>query len=342
MTPIIRALLAFVVSLVRSRLSLQVEILALRHQLTVYHRSIRRPQVRPSDRLFWSWLARGWSRWREVLVFVQPATVLAWQRKRFREHWARLSRTGSSGRPTISKEVRELIREISAANPRWGSPRILGELRKLGIAVAKSTVETYRVRHRSPHSPTWRAFLKTHVTELVSIDFFTVPTVGFKVLFVLVVLAHDRRKVVHFNVTEHPRAQWTAQQLVEAFPWETAPRYLLRDRDAVYGELFQRRLTSLGIDQVLAAPRSPWQNAYVERLIGSIRRECLDHVMIVSDNHLRRLLASYFQYYHRWRTHLSLAMDCPEARPVQPPEQGAVVAFPEVGGLHHHYERMAA
>jgi transposase InsO family protein len=184
--------------------------------------------------------------------------------------------------------------------------------------------------------------LKNHVTELVSIDFFTVPTVGFKVLFVLVVLAHARRRVVHFNVTEHPTAQWTAQQLVEAFPWETAPKYLLRDRDAVYGDWFQQRIRSLGIDQILAAPRSPWQNAYVERLIGSIRRECLDHVMIVSDNHLRRLLASYFQYYHRWRTHLSLAMHCPESRPVQLPDEGRVVEVPDVGGLHHHYERVAA
>jgi transposase InsO family protein len=267
--------------------------------------------------------------------------VLAWQRKRFRDHWAHLSRR-EPGRPAISKEVRELIQEISAANPRWGSPRILGELRKLGIAVAKSTVEKYRVRPRRPASPSWRAFLKNHVTELVALDFFTVPTVGFKVLFVLIVLAHARRKVLHFNVTEHPTAQWTAQQLVEAFPWETAPRYLLRDRDAVYGEGFQRRLTSLGMDQILAAPRSPWQNAYAERVIGSIRRECLVHGLIGSEGHRRRLLASYFHYYHRWRTHLSLAMDCPDARPVQRPEQGAAVGFPEVGGLHHHYERVAA
>ena len=313
----------------------------MQHQLAIYHRSIRRPQVRLTDRLFWSWLSRGWSRWREALVFVQPATVLAWQRKRFRDHWAHLSRR-HPGRPAIPKEVRELIRDISAANPQWGSPRILGEVRKLGIPVAKSTVEKYRVRPRRPPSPAWRTFLKTHVTELVALDFFTVPTVGFKVLFVLIVLAHNRRKVVHFNVTEHPTAQWTAQQLVEAFPWDTPPKYLLRDRDAAYGAYFQRRVKSLGMDQVLTAPRSPWQNAIAERVIGSIRRECLDQVVVFNEGHLRRLLATYFQYYHRWRTHLSLAMDCPDTRPVQPPEEGAVVAFPEVGGLHHHYERMAA
>jgi putative transposase len=342
MTPIVHALLAFAISLFQSRVSLQLEIFALQHQLSVYRRSIRRPQVRLTDRISWSWLSRGWSRWRNVLVFVQPATLLAWQRKRFRDHWARLSRMGRPGRPVIAKELRELIGDISTANPRWGSPRILGDVRKLGIAVAKSTVEKCRVRPRRPSSPSWRAFLKTHVTELVALDFFTVPTVGFKVFFVLIVLAHDRRKALHFNVTEHPTAQWTGRQLVGAFPWEIVPKYLLRDHDAVYVERLQRRVANLGIEQVLNAPRSPWQNAYAERQIGSIRRECLDQVVVFSEGHLRRLLANYFQYYHRWRTHLSLAMDCPEARPVQPPERGAVVAFPEVGGLHHHYERVAA
>ncbi len=341
MTPIIRALIAFAVSLVRSRVSLQLEVVALRHQLTLYQGSSRGPQVHPSDRILWSWLARHWRRWREVVVFVQPATVLAWQRKRSRDHWARLRRR-EPGRPAISREVRDLIREISGANPRWGSPRILGELRKLGIAVTKSTVEKYRVRPRRPPSPAWRAFLKNHLTEFVALDFFTVPTVNFTVLFVLIVLAHERRKVVHFNVTEHPTAQWTAQQLVEAFPWDTAPKYLLRDRDAVYGDWFQRRVRSLGIEQVLTAPRSPWQNAYAERLIGSIRRECLDHVIVLSEGHLRRLLATYFHYYHRWRTHLSLDMDCPEARPVQLPDHGTVIEVPEVGGLRYHYERVAA
>jgi putative transposase len=191
MTPVVLALLAFAVSLVRSRVSLQMEILALRHRLGVYHRSIRRPQVRLIDRLFWSWLSRGWSRWQNFLVFVQPATVLAWQRQRFREHWVCLSRR-DPGRPAIDQEVRTLILEISAANPRWGSPRILGELRKLGIVVAKSTVEKYRGRPRRPSSPAWRAFLKNHLTEIVALDFFTVPTVGFKVPFVLVILAHAR------------------------------------------------------------------------------------------------------------------------------------------------------
>ena len=341
MTPIVRALLAFAGSLLRSRMSLQLEIVALQHQLTVSHRSGRRSRVSSSDRRLWVRLARHWVRWREVLIFGQPATVLAGQRPRFREHWARLSRR-HAGRPAITQNIRELIRKISEANPRWGSPRILGEVRKLGIAVAKSPVETYRVRPSQPASPAWRAFLKNHLPELVALDFFPVPPVGFKVLFVLIVLAHDRRTGLHFTVTEHPTAQWTAQQLVEAFPWETAPKYLLRDRDAVYGACFQRRAANLGIDQIQPAPRSPWQTPYAERLIGSIRRECLDQVVVFNEGHLRRLLTSYVHYYHRWRTHLSLAMECPEPRPVLPPDRGPVVAFPEVGGLHHHYERIAA
>ena len=228
------------------------------------------------------------------------------------------------------------------ANPTWGAPRIVGELRKLGIDVAKSTVETYRVRPQKPPSPTWKTFLKNHVQDLVSLDFFMVPTVRHTVLFVLVILAHHRRRVVHFNVTEHPTAEWTAQQVIDAFPWDEAPRYLLRDRDRIYGAPFRQRVRHMGIEEVLIAPRSPWQNPYVERLIGSIRRECLDHVIVLHERHLRRLLTEYFQYYHDWRTHRALDMDCPLPRPVQRPEVGPVREVPEVGGLHHHYERRAA
>ena len=206
---------------------------------------------------------------------VQPRTVIAWQRQRFQAHWTRLSRQGPRGRPPVAPEIRDLIRQMSAANPMWGAPRIMGELGKLGIAVAKSTVEKYRVRPSAPPSPTWRSFLANHAKDLVSIDFFTVATVRFEILFVLIILAHDRRRVRHFNITAHPTAAWTAQQVVEAFPWETAPPYLLRDRDSVYGAAFRQRLAGLGIEEVLSAPRRPWQSPYVERVIGSIRRECL-------------------------------------------------------------------
>jgi transposase InsO family protein len=203
------------------------------------------------------------------LVFVQPATVIAWQRRRFRDHWRRISQGGKPGRPGIDQQTRQLIRRMSLANPLWGTPRIVGELRKLGIEVAKSTVDKYRVRPRKPPSPAWKTFLTTHVTDLASIDFFIVPTIRFKLLFVLVVLAHARRKVIHCNVTENPTAQWTAQQIIEAFPWDSAPKYLLRDRDAIYGEAFRQRVQGMGIEQVLSAPRSPWQNPFVERLIGT-------------------------------------------------------------------------
>ncbi len=321
---------------------MQREIVALRHQLGVYQRARCRPRINPADRLLWSWISRHWPGWRDFLVFVQPRTVTAWQQARFRDHWRRLSQGGEPGRPPISSEIRALIVRISKSNPGWGSPRIVGELRKLGIEVAKSTVEKYRVRPRKPPSPTWKAFLDNHLKELVSIDFFVVPTLRFRVLFVLVVLAHHRRRVVHFNVTEHPTAEWTAQQMVEAFPWETSPKYLLRDRDNVYGAEFRKRVHGLGVEEVLIAPRKPWQNPFAERIIGSIRRECLDHVIVLNERHLKRILSSYLNYYHTWRTHLSLEMDTPEPRPVQPPDLGRVIEFPDVGGLQRHYERRAA
>jgi transposase InsO family protein len=211
----------------------------------------------------------------------------------------------------------------------------------LGIDVSQTTVAKYMIRHRKPPSQTWRTFLDNHVKELVSIDFFTVPTATFRILYVFLVLRHERRQVVHFNVTEYPTAQWTAQQIVEAFPFDTVPRYLLRDRDTIYGERFRRRVRSLGIEEVRTAPRSPWQNPYVERLIGSIRRECLDHVIVFNARHLKRLLRSYFTYYHGARTHLALAKQCPEPRPVERADRGNIVAFPHVGGLHHEYRRAA-
>ena len=210
---------------------------------------------------------------------------------------------------------------------------------KLGIDLSQATVAKYMIRRSKPPSPSWRAFLDNHLKDLVSIDFFTVPTVTFRILFVFLVLSHDRRRIVHFNVTEHPSAGWTGRQLIEAFPWNTAPRYLIRDRDGICGHDFTRRVNALGIKQVLIAPRSPWQNPYVERVIGGAS---LDHVVVFNENHLRRVLRSYLRYYHASRTHLSLGKDAPEPRDVQPPELGRIVEFPEIGGLHHRYARRAA
>ncbi len=201
----------------------------------------------------------------------------------------------------------------------------------------KSTVERYKPRHRKPPSPSWRTFLEQHAHELASIDFLVVPTARLKVLFVLVVLVHDRRRIVHFNITEYPTAQWPAQQLTEAFPFDTAPRYLLRDDDGGYGRQVQRRIRSLGMQEIVTAPASPWQNPFVERVIGNIRRELLDHVVVLDERHLKRLLSAYLDYYHPWRTHRSLAGDAPDHRPVRPAKPAQVIDFPAVHGLHHYY-----
>jgi putative transposase len=292
-----------------------LEHLALRHQLAVLTRTVKRPQLRWTDRLFWVILAKGWQGWRSALIVVQPDTVVRWHRQWLRRHWVRLSQRKHPGRPPMSSAIRALVRTMTTANPLWGAPRIHGELAKLGITVSERTMSRLLRRPRRPPSQTWRTFLTNHVATLVSMDFFTVPTLTGRVLFVLVLLSHQRRRIIHVNITEHPTAMWTAQQMIEAFPDDTAPRWLLRDRDAIYGDVFRRRVASLGIGEVVSSPSSPWQNPYAERLIGSIRRECL---------------------------HLALEKDAPTPRRVQAPTEGRVVAFPEVGGLHHRYERRAA
>ena len=328
--------------LLAGRAALVTENLALRHQLAVLRRSVSRPRLRRRDRILWAWLSRIWKDWRSSLVIVKPDTVVSWHRQGFRLYWRWKSRHRGDGRPAVPREVRDLIRRMSKANSLWGAPRIHGELLELGIEVSQATVSKYMVRHRKPPSPSWRAFLNNHAKDLVSIDFFTVPTVTFNVLFVFVVLARDRRRVVHFNVTESPGAKWTAQQIVEAFPWDTAPRYLLRDRDGVYGREFTSRVDHMSIKEVKTAPRSPWQNPFVERLVGTLRRECIDHVIVVGENHLRRILRDYLVYYHNCRTHLSLEKDSPKPRKVESPDQGKIVEFPMVGGLHHRYSLLAA
>src|SRR5215469_12081677 len=327
----------------RSRAVLQAEILALRHQLLVLQRSNgnRRPRLSLADRLLWVWLSRLWSGWRSALMMVKPETVIAWHRRGFRLYWSWKSRH-PPGRPSLSAEVIALIRKISQANPRWGAPRMHGELLKVGFELSEATVAKYMVRHRKPPSQSWRTFLANHMKDMVSSGFFLVPTVFFRVLFVFVILSHDRRRPVHVAVTEFPTAEWVAHQLLEAFPWDSAPHYLLRDRDGSYGEKFHDAARWLGIREALTAPQSPWRNAYVERLIGSIRRECLDHVFVLNETGLRRILKSYFDYYEQTRTHLSLDKDAPISRPVQPPEIGRIVEVPQVGGLHHRYERIAA
>jgi putative transposase len=279
-------------------------------------------------------------RLRSALHIVQPESVIAWHRQGFRLFWTWKSRH-RSGRPAVSRDVRVLIRQMSTANPLWGAPRIHGELLKLGISVSEFTVAKYMRRHPRLPSQTWRTFLTNHASQIMAADLFVVPTVTFRLLFVLGILAHDRRRMVHVAVTAHPNAAWTAQQLRNAFPENEAPRYLLHDRDFVFAHV-AITLEGMNIQVVRTAPRSPWQNAYVERVIGSIRRACLDHVLVVNATGLRRGLTAYVAYYMRSRTHLGLGKDTPSPRPVTSPSAGRIVAIPEVGGLHHRYDRVAA
>jgi putative transposase len=278
-----------------SRTALQLEILALRHQLQVLQRT-RPVRLRLStmDRFLWVMLARIWNGWRTSLALVQPETVVAWHRQGFRLWWTWKSRR-HIGRPTVPDDVQALIRTMAQTNPRWGAPRIHGELLKLGTDICQATVAKYMVRGRRPPSQTWRTFLANHVGQIVAADFFVVPTATGRLLFVLVMLAHERRRLVHGAVTERPTAAWTGQQLRDAFPWDQAPRHLLRDRDHAF-DGWANTAKAMGIEEVLTAPRSPWQNAFVERLIGSARRECLDHAIVFNATGLLRLVKLYGAY----------------------------------------------
>ncbi len=255
---------------------LTAENLALRQRLIVLKRNQRCPKLKERDWLFWVLLSRIWSGWRDALLIVQPETVIRWHKTAFKRYWLRKSQTGKRGRPEIDADARALILKMADANPLWGAPKIHGELLKLGIVVSERSVSGLLRRHRRrPPSQTCRTFIKNHMLDMVGVDFLVVPTIRFQPLFVFIILSHARRYVVHFNVTAHPTAEWTAQQIVEAFPWDAAPRYLLRDRDSIYGDWFRQRVKNMGIKEVLTAYQSPWHNPYIERLHGSIRRECL-------------------------------------------------------------------
>jgi transposase InsO family protein len=309
----------------RSRAALQLEILALRHQLQVFQRSRRRVHLTQADRLLWVWLSRIWMEWRSAIVIVRPDTVIAWHRRAFRRYWTWKSRH-RVGRPAVSADVRALIRTMSQANPLWGAPRMHGELLKLGVEVSQASVSQYLVRLRRPSSQSWRTFLANHVHQILAADVFAVSTATGRLLFVLVMLAHQRRRVVHVAVTEHPTAAWTAQQLREAFPWDDAPQYLIRDRDLAFAAV-HATADAMAISEVLTAPRSPWQNGVIERFIGSVRRECLDHVVIFTAAGLKRLLARYIEYYERSQTHVALNKDAPVTRTVSTSTAGRIIAI---------------
>jgi len=341
MMSVLISLLATLRGLARSRAALHVELLAVRHQLLVLQRSRpRRLRLVNADRWLWAWLSRSWHDWRAALVIVKPETVIAWHRQGFRLFWTWKSRQ-RGGRPAVPADVRALIRTMSQNNLLWGAPRIHGELLKLGVDVSQAAVAKYMVRRSGPPSQTWRTFLANHLEQIAAADFFVVPTATCRMLFVLVIIAHDRRRIVHVAVTAHPTAAWTAQQLREACPWDDVPRYLLHDRDTAF-HAWATTATAMGIHEVVTAVRSPWQNAYAERLIGSIRRECLDQIIIGNERGLRRVLHAYVEYYLKSRTHLSLDKDAPVTRPGASRDDGNIVAIPHLGGLHHRYERRAA
>lgn len=274
-------------------------------------------------------------------MVLRPETIVRWHRRGFRAYWAFKSRE-RGGSPRIPPDVRRLIRHMWSANPTWGKRRIQAELAKLGIAVSDSTVRRYRPARPRPPSASWRAFLDNHVWDLVALDFFVVPTFDFRVLYVLVILAHHRRRILHVNVTAHPTGRWTAQQLREAFAEEPTPGYALHDRDAIFGQEVRRTVAAMGAREVLSAPASPWQNAYCERVIGSIRRECVDHVIVLGERHLLRPVREYRAYYNAERTHRALDDDAPLGRAVESAGDGrGIIAEPHLGGLHHRYRRFA-
>jgi len=312
------------------------------HQIEILKRSApKRVRLAWADRFLLALVLRLWPKLSQSIRIVHPKTLVRWHREGFRIYWRWKSRL-RGGRPKASGELRALIRQMCSDNPLWGAPRIHGELLKLGFEISQATVSKYMPRRPKDPDQRWKTFLRNHLDCTASIDFLVVPTVSFKLLFVLIVLSHERRQLVHFGVTANPTAEWTARQMTEAFPWEMAPRFVIRDRHPTYGRAFREHVAAMAITDVPTAPRSPWQNGYVERVIGSIRRECLDHVIALNDRQLRRVLVSYLDYYHRSRTHLALSKDSPLPRPIQPAQTGKVIAFPQVDGLHHRYERLAA
>ena len=327
-----------VVDLIRSRVMLEAEIWTLRQQINVLRRTApKKLSFCAVDRMIFDGLYRLFPKICDALAIVKPDTLVRWHRAGFRSYWRWKSRR-RGGRPIVPVEIRRLIREMSIANPLWGAPRIHGELLKLGIDIGQTSVAKYMARRRGPPSQGWKTFLNNHADGIAAMDLFVVPTISFRLLYGLLIMGHGRRQILWFGVTSHPTAEWMANQLTEACGWEQAPRYLIRDRDRVFGELFVRRLRSMGIRDRPTSPRSPWQNGFAERLIGSIRRECLDHVVVFGERHLRHILLSYMKYYNEVRTHLSLEKDTPVSRAVE--RTGHILCRPVLGGLHHQYIRI--
>src|SRR5664279_1384959 len=330
--------LAVLVSPFKSKSRLEAENAVLRHQLIVLRRKVHgRVRLTNNDRWFLIQLYRWFPSILQVVTIVRPETLVRWHLAGFRCYWRWKSRF-QGGRPQIEADLRALIRQMSMENSLWGAPRIHGELLKLGFDVAQSSVAKYMVKQHRPPSQGWRTFLRNHAPDIAAMDLFVVPTISFCLLYAFVIVRLDRRELVWINVTTNPTAEWIARQLTEAFPWNEAPPYLIRDRDRIYGAVVTRRLRAMGIRDKPTAPASPWQNGFAERLIGSIRRECVDHFIVLGEAHLRRILRAYARYYNDIRTHRSLDKDAPVSRSVQ--RAGIISSHPILGGLHRHYVRV--
>jgi transposase InsO family protein len=330
--------LAVLASHFKSKMRLEAENVVLRLQLIVLRGRLRgRVRLTNNDRWFFIQLYRWFPSILQVLTIIRSETLVRWHRAGFRCYWRWKSRP-LGGRPQIEIELRVLIRRMSVENPLWGAPRIHGELLKLGFEIAQSSVAKYTVKRRGSPSQGWRTFLRNHAPDIAAMDLFVVPTIGFDLLYAFVIVRLDRRNLVWINVTANPTAEWIACQLTEAFPWNEAPRYMIRDRDRIYGALVTRRLRAMGIRDKPTAPASPWQNGFAERLIGSIRRECVDHMIVLGEVHLRRILKSYAQYYNGVRTRRSLNKDAPVSRSVQ--RTGVISSRAILGRLHHRYGRI--
>jgi len=338
MLDLCRLILAIVIDLFQPRAVVEAEILVLRQQIIVLRRG--RPGRVPLlavDRMVLGWVYQLFPKTREALAIVRPGTVVRWHRAGFRRYWRWKSRP-RWGRPGVPAAIRQLIREMSVANPLWGAPRIHGELLKLGIDIGQTSVAKYMARGRTPPSQGWKTFLRNHADGIAAMDLFVVPTLSFRLLDGLLIMGHGRRQILWLGVTAQPTAEWIANQLTAACGWEQVPRYLIRDRDACYGSIFVRRVRSLGIRDHPTPACSPWQNGYAERLIGSIRRECLDHIVVTGEQHLRHILQCYMEYYNAVRTHLSLRKDAPNGRTIQ--RHGRIEGRPMLGGLHRQYVRI--
>jgi transposase InsO family protein len=338
MAALAQLLLSCLRDVFRTRAELQSEVIVLRHQLNVLRRkSPKRVQLRWFDRVLFLCFYGLFPSLLGAIAIVKPATVIGWHRASFRAFWRWKSRA-PAGRPKIDQELRALIRQMCRENPLWGAPRIHGELLMLGFSVAQSTVSKYMMRRPRGSSQGWKTFIQNHLAGAVAIDLLVVPTIAFEQLYVLVVLKLLRREIVHIAVTRHPTAEWLARQITEAFPWDTAPTILFRDNDKAFGGVFQSRVRGMGIRDHPITPKSPWQNGYVERTIGSIRRECLDHIIVFSAAHLQRVLDAYLAYFNSVRTHLALDKDAPLRRPKR--SSGSIWPRPILGGLHHEYVRI--